>query len=124
MKPISRFKDSSQGNCVLYKFHWIAEQEFDTVGTAEATEFFHGTSSLDIVPIALGKGLSKIQLNVFDYEDRVDSPAAYVAKAPMSKNSKARMFADPSRLFAECASQDALDKMQELCDGNAACIRT
>jgi hypothetical protein len=27
-------------------------------------------------------------------------------------------------MFAECAPQDALDKMQELCDDNAACMRT
>ena len=108
----------------MFKFQWIAEQTVDTVGTAGATEFFLGTSPLDIVPIALGTGLSKIRTNAFDYEECVDSPAAYVVKAPMSKYSRARMYADPSRLFAECAPQDALDKMRELCDGNAACMRT
>ena len=117
IQPICRFEDSPPGNFVLFKFQWTAAQTVDTVGTAEATEFFFGISPLDVVPIALATGLSKIRTNAFDHEDRVDSPAAYVVKGPMSKYSRARVYADPSRLFAECAPQDALDKMQELSDG-------
>jgi hypothetical protein len=124
MQPLYTFEDSLPGNFVLFKFEWIADQTVDTVGTAEATEFFLGTSPLDIVPIALAMGLSKIRTDAFDYEERVDNPAAYVAKGPMSRYSPARTYADPSRLFAECAPQDAIDKMQELCEENAACIRT
>ena len=37
LKPLSRSEDSSQGNFILFKFQWAAGQEFDTVGTAEAT---------------------------------------------------------------------------------------
>ena len=124
MQPISRFEESLPGNFVMFKFQWTAYQTVDTVGTEEATEFFLGTSPMDIVPIALNGGLSKIRTQAFDHEDRVDSPAAYVAKGPMSKYSKARDYADPSRLFAECAPQDSLDRMKELSDGNAACMRT
>ena len=125
LTPINRFQDSWAGNFVLFKFRWNAPQYVKEVSDkVEVTEIFHGTSPQAVVPIALAHGLSALREDAGNHvESHIAEAVTYFAPGPMSKESWARRYADPSRLFADCSPQDAFDKVNELSASNAACIR-
>jgi len=125
LTPINRIQESRAGNFVLFKFGWTAEQDVKRLpDRVEVTEIFHGTSPLAVVPIALARGLTALREDDGNHvESHIAEAATYFAPGPMSKNSWARLYADPSRLFADCDPQSAFRKVDKLSANNAACIR-
>jgi len=125
LKPIKWIQDSKEGNFVLFKFGWTAEQDINRQPQGvEVTEIFHGTSPLTVVPIALARGLTALREDDGNHvESHIAEAATYFAPGPMSRNNWSRRYADPSRLFADCDPQSAVHKVDELSADNAACIR-
>jgi hypothetical protein len=119
--------DIPKGNFLLLKFKWNGPQDDLRITEAEKlkpTMMFHGTTPDTIVPIALARGLVTLTEKDGPHtESHIDEAAAYFAPGDMSKNSHARLYASPSRLFKDGQEDDCLSKINELSKDNASTIR-